>query len=113
VIPDISLGAHTASIGLVFDANGQMPGKYRGGAFVAQHGSWNRSSLTGYKIVFVPFLHGKPAGRPETFIDGFIADTIPPKVYGRPVGLLITKSGSLLITDDASNTIWCVKKINK
>ncbi len=110
LIPDISLGAHTASLGIVFDGRNLMPGKYRGGAFIAQHGSWNRSSLVGYQVVFIPFSKGKPVGWPETFLNGFIADTVQPKAYGRPVAVLISKNGKLLVTDDAANTVWCVSQ---
>lgn len=108
IVPDVSLGAHTASLGLAFDAANSFPGKYSGGAFISQHGSWNRSQLSGYKVVFVPFKNGKPSGAPEDFLTGFIAGK-DNDVYGRPVGVAFTKSGSLLVADDASNTIWEVK----
>ena len=108
IMPDVGLGSHTASLGFVFYKNKTFPSKYQEGAFIAQHGSWNRSVLSGYKVIFVPFKDGKPSGPPEDFLTGFIADLNADKVYGRPVGLLVQNDGSLLITDDVSNTIWRV-----
>lgn len=108
IIPDVALGAHTASLGLAFDENNSMPGKYSGGAFIGQHGSWNRSQLSGYKVVFIPFKNGKPAGQPEDFLTGFIVGK-DKDVYGRPVGVAFTKGGSLLVADDAGNKIWEVR----
>ena len=101
------MGAHTASLGLAFYTSNQFPERYRGGAFVGQHGSWNRSVLSGYKVVFVPFVNGKP-GIPEDFLTGFIADESDNTVYGRPVCVYPLADGSLLITDDSSGTIWQV-----
>ena len=106
VIPDVSLGAHTASLGLVFYRQTKFPEKYRGGAFIAQHGSWNRSVLAGYCVLFVPFKNGWPAGKPEAFLTGFIVDPEKDEVRGRPVGLITLQDGSLLLTDDTSDTIW-------
>ncbi|WP_205503108.1 PQQ-dependent sugar dehydrogenase [Rufibacter psychrotolerans] len=108
LVPDVSLGAHTASLGLAFYKRSAFPGKYRGGAFIGQHGSWNRSQLAGYKVVFVPFQDGKPSGPPQDFLTGFIAEEDSRKVYGRPVGLAVLQDGSLLVADDAANTIWRV-----
>lgn len=108
IVPDVDLGAHTASLGLVFYTSKALPGKYHNGAFIAQHGSWNRSVLSGYKVVFVPFSDGRPSGKPEDFLTGFIADIQKEEVRGRPVGLAIMHDGSLLVTDDVSNTIWRV-----
>lgn len=110
IVPDINLGSHTASLGLVFYTGKSFPAKYHGGAFVAQHGSWNKSVLAGYRIVFIPFTDGKPSGKPEDFLTGFIADTGKSKVYGRPVGLAILQDGSLLVTDDASDIIWRISR---
>lgn len=107
--PDVPLGAHTASLGLAFYNQTTFPAKYHGGAFIGQHGSWNRSQLSGYKVVFVPFSHGRPSGAPEDFLTGFIADSSKSEVYGRPVGIAVLPDGSLLIADDASNTIWKVE----
>ncbi|PVD52323.1 L-sorbosone dehydrogenase [Terrimonas sp.] len=106
IIPDISLGSHTASLGLVFYTGKSFPAKYRGGAFVAQHGSWNKSKLAGYKVVFVPFKNGIPAGKPEDFLTGFIVDPEKDEVRGRPVGLTVLYDGSMLLTDDTMDTIW-------
>lgn len=108
IVPDVQLGSHTASLGLVFYTNDAFPEKYRNGAFIAQHGSWNRSTLSGYKVVFVPFADGKPAGDPEDFLTGFIADLDKEKVRGRPVGLAIMADGSLLVADDVNGVIWRV-----
>lgn len=83
-----------------------FPEKYRNGVFVTQHGSWNRSVLSGYKVIFIPFKNGKPAGKPQDFITGFVSDLTKDEVHGRPVGLAETPDGSLLVTDNISNTIW-------
>jgi glucose/arabinose dehydrogenase len=106
IVPDVPLVSHTATIGLVFYTGTAFPQKYRNGAFMAQHGSWNRSVISGYKVIFVPFKNGKPAGDPEDFLTGFIEDLDSEKVHGRPVGLTLLADGSLLLTDDTSNTIW-------
>jgi glucose/arabinose dehydrogenase len=108
LVPDVALGSHTASLGLAFYKGQAFPEKYRGGAFIGQHGSWNRSEIVGYKVVFVPFKDGRPSGAPEDFLTGFIADRAAAKVYGRPVGVLALPDGSLLVADDSSNTIWRV-----
>lgn len=107
IVPEVSLGAHTASLGLAFYRQSTFPARYRNGAFIGQHGSWNRSALSGYKVVFVPFTNGKP-GTPEDFLTGFIANAGESKVYGRPVGVAVQADGSLLVADDAGNTIWRV-----
>jgi glucose/arabinose dehydrogenase len=104
--PDVALGPHTASLGLAFYTKDAFPGKYQGGAFVGQHGSWDRSVFSGYKVVFVPFSGGKPAGKPEDFLTGFIANEDKDEVYGRPVGVAVMNDGSLLVADDGGNTIW-------
>lgn len=108
IIPDVSLGAHTASLGLAFYNEKAFPARYHNGAFVGQHGSWNRSELSGYKLVFVPFDKGKPSGKPEDFLTGFIADASKSEVYGRPVGVTILADGSMLVADDVSKVIWRV-----
>jgi glucose/arabinose dehydrogenase len=107
IVPDVQLGSHTASLGLAFYTKKSFPKKYQNGAFVAQHGSWNRSVLSGYKVVFIPFENGKPSGKPEDFLTGFIVD-IHKKVHGRPVGVTEMPDGALLVTDDVSNVIWRV-----
>ncbi|MDB5263541.1 MAG: repeat containing protein [Adhaeribacter sp.] len=109
VVPDVQLGSHTASLGLTFYDQKAFPAKYQNGAFIGQHGSWNRSELVGYKVVFVPFRNGRPSGKPEDFLTGFIPDLERGEVYGRPVGLAVLPDGTLLVADDASNTIWQVK----
>ncbi len=109
LVPDMSMGAHTASLGLAFYNHKVFPAAYHGGAFITQHGSWNRSQLSGYKVVFVPFKNGKPSGDPEDFLTGFIADASKSEVYGRPVGIAILPDGALLVTDDASNVIWKIE----
>lgn len=108
VIPDVPLIAHTASLGLKFYTHDLFPEKYHNGAFIAQHGSWNRATLSGYKVIFIPFENGEPAGEQEDFLTGFIADIDKEKVHGRPTGLAILEDGSLLVTDDVSNIIWRV-----
>ena len=108
IVPDVPVGSHTASLGLAFYDKSKFPEKYRNGAFVGQHGSWNRSVLSGYKVEFVPFKDGKPAGKPEDFLTGFIADESKAEVYGRPVCVVVTPSGDLLVNDDSANTIWRV-----
>jgi glucose/arabinose dehydrogenase len=108
IVPDVPVGSHTASLGLAFYDKEQFPEKYRNGAFVGQHGSWNRSVLSGYKVVFVPFANGKPSGPPEDFLTGFIADESNSEVYGRPVAVTVTPAGDLLVNDDSGNTIWKV-----
>ncbi len=106
--PDVALGPHTASLGLTFYTKSSFPEKYRGGAFVGQHGSWNRSVFSGYKVVFVPFNNGTPSGKPEDFLTGFIANEDKNEVYGRPVGVAALPDGSLLIADDGGNIVWRV-----
>lgn len=109
IVPDVALGSHTASLGLLFYTGKQFPSKYRNGAFIAQHGSWNRSVLAGYKVIFIPFENGKPAGKEEDFLTGFIIEPNGKKVHGRPVGLAMLPDGSLLVTDDTSDIIWRVR----
>lgn len=108
IVPDLAVGAHTASLGFVFYTAESFPAKYRNGAFIGQHGSWNRSELAGYKVAFVPFRSGMPSGKMEDFLAGFIVKDGENEVYGRPVGVAVAKDGSLLVADDAGNTIWRV-----
>ena len=107
IVPDVTLGAHTASLGLTFYNGKKFPAKYSGGAFVGQHGSWNRSQLSGYKVVFVPFTNGKP-GIPQDFLTGFIVKPGEKEVRGRPVGVAIANDGTLLVADDVGNCLWRV-----
>jgi glucose/arabinose dehydrogenase len=104
--PDYALGNHTASLGLVFYDRDLFPPRYRGGAFVGQHGSWNRKPRAGYKVVFVPFEDGKPAGLPEDFLTGFL--TQEGHAVGRPVGVTLDARGALLVADDVGNAVWRV-----
>jgi glucose/arabinose dehydrogenase len=107
IVPDVDLGSHTASLGFAFYTKNKFPSKYQNGAFIGQHGSWNRSNPSGYKVVFIPFNGSKP-GKPEDFLTGFMADEKKNHVYGRPVGVLPLADGSLLVADDAGNMIWRV-----
>ena len=108
IVPDVSVGAHTASLGFTFYTKNAFPAKYRNGAFVGQHGSWNRAKIAGYKVIFVPFVNGKPSGKPEDFLTGFVANEEKAEVYGRPVAVTVMHDGSLLVNDDSGNTIWKV-----
>ncbi len=108
IVPDVALGSHTASLGLVFYEKKMFPEKYWGGLFIGQHGSWNRSALSGYKVVFIPFKNGKPSGKPKDFLTGFIADQSKKEVYGRPVTLSLLNNGGMLIADDSGNTVWLI-----
>ena len=104
--PDYALGGHTASLGLCWMPAGTLPG-YPDGMVIGQHGSWNRSTLSGYKVVFVPFEGGRPAGPPRDILSGFLAPD-EKESYGRPVGVAIGPDGSLLVADDVGDTIWRV-----
>ncbi len=106
IAPDYALGAHTASLGLHFYTGALLPAKYQGGAFVGQHGSWNRSVPSGYKVVFVPFANGKPSGAAEDVLTGFL--NARGEAQGRPVGVASDRTGALLVADDAGDTIWRV-----
>ena len=106
ISPDYALGAHTASLGLTFYSHQQFPAAYRNGAFIGQHGSWNRSALSGYKVIFVPFKNGKPNGMPQDFLTGFLDKD--GNASGRPVGVAVHQDGALLVADDVGNTIWRV-----
>ncbi len=106
IVPDYALGAHTASLGLAFYTGTAFAERYRGGAFIGQHGSWNREPRSGYKVLFVPFADGRPAGGPEDVLTGFVdADG---HALGRPVGVAVDRSGALLVADDVGNAIWQV-----
>jgi glucose/arabinose dehydrogenase len=106
IVPDYSLSSHVAPLGLVFYTADSLPQKYRGGAFVGEHGSWDRRIFNGYKVVFVPFSGGHPSGKAEDVVTGFLdADQ---HARGRPVGLAVDKTGALLVADDVGNTVWRV-----
>lgn len=103
---NVLIEAHSAILGLVFYQGTMFPREYRGDAFVALHGSWNRSQRTGYKIIRIRFRNGKPIGGYDDFITGWMLDPKSREVWGRPVGLLVLNDGSMLITDDGANKIW-------
>jgi glucose/arabinose dehydrogenase len=105
IAPDYGLGAHVAPLGLAF-SDARMPQQYASGAFIGQHGSWNRKELTGYNVVFVPFADGRPSGPPTPFLSGFLSKD--GKAYGRPVGVALDGKGALLVADDVGNAIWRV-----
>jgi hypothetical protein len=106
IVPDYALGAHTASLGLASSRGTTLPAPFTAGMFVGQHGSWNRNPRSGYKVIFVPFAGGKPAGMPIDVLTGFL--TAHGEAMGRPVGVAIDKRGALLVADDVGNTIWRV-----
>ena len=107
IAPDYALGGHTASLGLCWMAAGTLPGFDTDGMVIGQHGSWNRSTLSGYKVVFVPFENGKPNGPPRDILSGFLAPD-EKHSYGRPVGVAIGPDNCLLVADDVGNVIWRV-----
>lgn len=111
--PDYSLGAHSAALGLAFYAGTAFPEHYRGGAFIGEHGSWNRGVPVGFKVVYVPFQGGLPSGPPEDFLTGFRPDPAAAETFGRPVGVLADRAGGLLVADDAGNTVWRVRASSK
>ncbi len=106
IVPDYALSSHVAPLGLVFDTGNGLPAKYSGGAFVGEHGSWNRPILNGYKVVFVPFANGKPNGVAEDVVTGFLDQD--GHARGRPVAVALDKAGALIIADDVGNTVWRV-----
>jgi glucose/arabinose dehydrogenase len=106
IVPDYALGAHTASLGLTFNTGNLFAPEMAGGAFVGQHGSWNRKPRAGYKVIFVPFANGKPSGPPQDVLTGFLNDQ--GEARGRPVGVTIDKHGALLVADDVGNAVWRV-----
>ena len=107
ITPDYALGAHTASLGLAYYAGDALPPPFRNGMFIGQHGSWNRSEFSGYKVIFVPFENGRPNGAPLDVLTGFLADDAS-ATHGRPVGVAVTRDGTLLVADDVGNTVWHV-----
>lgn len=105
IAPDYALSSHVAALGLTFTTGSAMPQAYANGAFIGEHGSWNRNSFNGYKVVYVPFENGKPSGKAQDVVTGFIQGD---QAHGRPVGVGIDGTGALLIADDAGNTVWRV-----
>jgi glucose/arabinose dehydrogenase len=108
ITPDYALGAHVAALGLTFYSGDAFPQRFRGGAFIGEHGSWNRRPFTGYKVAFVPFHDGRPDGKPEDFVTGFMPADQQGIAYGRPVGVVVDSTGALLIADDVGDTVWRV-----
>jgi glucose/arabinose dehydrogenase len=108
IAPDVLLGPHVAPLQVAFYEQHMFPLAYWHGAFVAEHGSWNRRARSGYQVVFIPFHQGTPAGEPTPFFSGFVPDPTRKDVYGRMVGVAIAADGSLLISDDAAKLIWRV-----
>jgi glucose/arabinose dehydrogenase len=106
IAPDYALGNHTASLGLAFSEGTLLPEQFREGAFIGQHGSWNRDPPAGYKVVFVPFKNGRPDGMPVDVLTGFLSPD--GEAYGRPVGVAIDRAGALLVADDVGNVVWRV-----
>ncbi len=109
--PDYALSSHVAPLGLVFDTGNSLPSHYSGGAFVGEHGSWDRDILNGYKVVFVPFSNGKPNGTAEDVLTGFV--DAKGNAHGRPVAVTLDKTGALLVADDVGNTVWRVSSANQ
>ena len=105
IMPDYGLSSHVAPLGLAFYSGTTFPAQFRGGAFVGEHGSWNRPELNGYKVVFIRFENGRPVGEPMDFITGFVKDG---KARGRPVGVAVDRTGALIVADDVGNTVWRV-----
>ena len=106
LVPDYALGTHTASLGLALTDGNALPAPFASGAFVGQHGSWNRKPRSGYKVIFVPFSAGRPAGAPTDVLSGFVS--ADGDAYGRPVGVVLDKKGALLVADDVGNVVWRV-----
>ncbi|MBB3182311.1 PQQ-dependent sugar dehydrogenase [Variovorax sp. Sphag1AA] len=108
VVPDYALGSHRAPLGIAFSSPRGMPPQFASGAFIGEHGSWNRKPMAGYKVVFVPFANGRPSGQPVDFLTGFLS--ADEKAQGRPVGVALDKSGALLVADDVGNAVWRVAR---
>jgi len=106
IAPDYALGAHTASLGLASSVGTSLPARFAQGMFVGQHGSWNRSPHSGYKVIFVPFVGGQPDGPPDDVLTGFLSDK--GQARGRPVGVALDRQGALLVADDVGNVVWRV-----
>jgi hypothetical protein len=105
--PDYALSSHVAPLGMAFSQASSFPTRYRSGVFIAEHGSWDRSPLNGYKVVYVPFQAGRPSSPPQDVVTGFLTQD-GKKSQGRPVGLTLDHAGALLIADDVGNTVWRV-----
>ena len=107
IVPDYAIGSHVAPLGLLISQDNALPAQYHGGAFISEHGSWDRRPLSGYRVTFVPFQQGRPVGKPQPIVTGFYSPD-ESELYGAPVGLAQDNSGALLIADDVGNTVWRV-----
>ena len=107
IVPDYAIGSHVAPLGLWFSQKNALPEKYQDGVFIGEHGSWDRSPLSGYEVVYVAFQQGRPVGKPETIVSGFYSDD-EKNLYGAPVGVTQDQDGALLIADDVGNVVWRV-----
>ncbi len=110
IMPDYAIGSHVAPLGLLMSSDNALPAKYHNGAFISEHGSWNRSPLSGYRVVFVAFQQGMPIGKPQPVVTGFYSND-QKHLYGAPVGLVQDKEGALIIADDVGNSVWRVTSI--
>jgi glucose/arabinose dehydrogenase len=110
ITPDYALGAHTAALGLAYHGGKELPAQFQGGMFIGQHGSWNRSEYSGYKVIFVPFKEGRPVGPPIDVLTGFLKNDGSGTAHGRPVGVAVDDAGALLVADDTGNTVWRVTR---
>jgi glucose/arabinose dehydrogenase len=110
IVPDYALGAHVAALGLTASAGNSLPARFANGMFIGEHGSWNRKPPVGYKVVFVPFADGKPAGPPIDVLTGFVS--AKGAAWGRPVGVAIDRRGALLVADDVGDVIWRVASVD-
>ncbi len=113
LVPDYGLGSHTASLGMTFYTQNAFPAAYHNGVFIGQHGSWNRSDFSGYRVIFIPFKNGKPDGMPQDFLNGFLVGDKSDDAYGRPAGVTVQPNGALLIADDVGNSVWQVRYVGK
>ena len=112
IVPDFAVGSHTASLGMAFYRKDAFPARYKEGVFIGQHGSWNRTEFSGYKVVFVPFRNGRPVTPVEDLLTGFLADPKTGRTHGRPVGVVVDNAGALLVADDTGNTVWRVSYLS-
>jgi glucose/arabinose dehydrogenase len=111
ISPDYALGAHTASLGLASARGNTLPAEFANGMFIGQHGSWNRKPHSGYKVIFLPFVDGKPSGLPKEVLTCFLS--ADGQAYGRRVGVALGKNGNLLVADDVGNKVWSVSSIKQ
>jgi glucose/arabinose dehydrogenase len=110
IAPDYALSSHVAPLGMAFNTGASLTQRFSGGAFVGEHGSWNRQTFNGYRVVYIPFANGRPNGAAQDVVTGFLNDQS--QARGRPVGLTLDKSGALLVADDVGNTVWRVSAAN-